>query len=80
MDKHLGCITLSWPAVGPAKYSKICTQTHLQKSISKLKFTFSEKATKIDKTFTVNLTVCSNHQIDGKDFVNNCGLVRKHKL
>ena len=29
-----------------------------------LKFTFSEKATKVDKIFTVNLTVCSNTQID----------------
>ena len=34
-----------------------------------LKFTFSEKATKIDKIFTVNLTVCSNCQMDGEDFV-----------
>ena len=32
-----------------------------------LKFTFSEKATKIDKIFNVNLTVCSNRQIDGED-------------
>ena len=47
---------------------------------SKLKFTFSEKATKIDKIFTVNLTVCSNRQIDGEDFVNFCGLLRKHEL
>ena len=34
-----------------------------------VKFTFSEKATKIDKIFTINLTLCSNHQIDGEDFV-----------
>ena len=33
-----------------------------------LKFTFSEKATTIDKIFTVNLTVCCNPQIDGEDF------------
>ena len=31
-------------------------------------FTFSEKVTKIDKIFTVNLTVCSNRQIDDEDF------------
>ena len=42
--------------------------------------TFSEKATKIDKIFTVNLTVCSNRQIDSQDFVNVCGLLRKHEL
>ena len=41
---------------------------------------FSEKATKIDKIFTANLTVCSNRQIDGEDFVNFCGLLKKHEL
>ena len=41
-----------------------------------VKSTFSEKATKIDKIFTVNLTVCINHQIDGEDFVNFCGLLK----
>ena len=45
-----------------------------------LKFTFPEKATKIDKIFTVNLTVCSNRQIVGEDFVNFCGLLRKPEL
>ena len=48
--------------------------------LTTVKFTFSEKATKIDKIFTVNLTVCSNPQIDGEDFVNFCGLLRKHEL
>ena len=46
----------------------------------RVKFTFSEKATKIDEVFTVNLTVCSNRQIDGEDFDNFCGLLRKHEL
>ena len=41
---------------------------------------FSEKATKIDKIFTVNLTVWSNCQIDGEDFVIFCGLLKKHEL
>ena len=45
-----------------------------------LKFKFSEKATKIDKIFTVNLTICSNRQIDGEDFVNFFGLLRKNEL
>ena len=45
-----------------------------------LKLKFSEKATKIDKIFSVNLIVCSNCQIDGEDFVNFCGLLRKHEL
>ena len=40
---------------------------------------FSEQATKIDKIFTVNPTVCSNRQIDGEDFVNFRGL-RKYGL
>ena len=29
---------------------------------------FSKKATKIDKIFTVNLTLCSKCQIDSEDF------------
>ena len=41
---------------------------------------FSEKATKIDELFTVDLTLCSKCQIDGEDFVNFCGLLRKHEL
>ena len=45
-----------------------------------LKFMFSRKATKIDKIFTVDLTLCSKCQIDVEDFVNFCGLLRKHEL
>ena len=41
---------------------------------------FSEKATKIDEIITFDLTVCSNCQIDGEDFVKFCGLLRKHGL
>ena len=44
-----------------------------------VKFMFC-KATKFDKIFTVNLTLCSKCQIDGEDFVNFCGLLRKHEL
>ena len=32
------------------------------------------------KSYLKNLTVCSNRQIDGEDFVNFCGLLRKHEL
>ena len=35
-----------------------------------IKFMFFKKATKIDKIF--------KSQIDGEDFVNFCGLLRKH--
>ena len=35
---------------------------------------FSNKATKIDEIFTVNLTLCSKRQIDSEDFVNFRGL------
>ena len=48
--------------------------------VRKLKFMFSKKATKIDEIFTVNLTLCSKCQIDGEEFVNVCGLLRKHEL
>ena len=45
-----------------------------------LKFMFSKKATKFDKIFTVDLTLTKYCQIDGEDFVNFCGLLRKYKL
>ena len=41
---------------------------------------FSKKATKIDEIFTVDFTLYSKCQIDGEDFVNFCGLLRKHEL
>ena len=41
---------------------------------------FSKMATKIDEIFTVVLTLCSKCQIDGEDFFNFCGLLRKHEL
>ena len=42
---------------------------------------FSKKAIKIDEIFTVDLTfTISKCQIDGKDFVHFCGLLRKHEL
>ena len=41
---------------------------------------FSKKATKFYKIFTVDLTSCSKCQIDSEDFVNFCGLLRKHEL
>ena len=45
-----------------------------------VKFMFSKKATKIDKIFTVDLTVCSKCQIVGEDFLKFCGLLRKYEL
>ena len=41
---------------------------------------FSKQATKIDKIFTVNLTVTKYCQIVGEDFVNFCDLLRKCEL
>ena len=45
-----------------------------------VKFMFSKKATKIDDIFTVDLTLCSKCDVDGEDFVNFCGLLRKQEL
>ena len=45
-----------------------------------LKFIFYKKAKKIDEIFTIDLTLCSKCQIDGEDFINFCGLLRKHEL
>ena len=41
---------------------------------------FSKKATKIDEIFTVDSRLCSKRQIDGEDFVNFRGLLRKYEL
>ena len=45
-----------------------------------IKFVFSKKATKIDEIFTQDLTLTTQCQIDGEDFVNFCCLLRKHEL
>ena len=45
-----------------------------------LKFMFSKKATKIDEIFTVDIKVTTCCQIDGEDFGNFCGLLRKCEL
>ena len=41
---------------------------------------FSKKATKIDEIFIVDLTLTTQCQIDGEDFANFCGILRKHEL
>ena len=41
---------------------------------------FSNKTTKIDEIFTINLTLCSRCQLDAEDFINFCGLLKKHKF
>ena len=45
-----------------------------------LKFVFSKKATKFDEIFIVDLTLTTYCQIDGEDFFNFYGLLRKHEL
>ena len=45
-----------------------------------VKFVFSKKARKIDKIFTVDLTLATYCQIEGEDFFNFRGLLRKHEL
>ena len=54
--------------------------TYSFRTIVLLKFMFSEKATKIDEIFTIDLTLCCKCQIDGEDFVDFCGLLIKHEL
>ena len=57
---------------------------HLQKSLEIFDKNSADKikfmATKIDEIFTVDLTLCSKCQIDGEDFVNFRGLLRKYEL
>ena len=45
-----------------------------------VKFMFSQKATKIDQIFTVDLTFNTKCQIDSEGFIDFCGLLRKHEL
>ena len=41
---------------------------------------FSTKTKKIHEIFTINLTLCNRLQIDGEDFIDFYGLLRKHEL
>ena len=45
-----------------------------------VKFMFSKKTTRIDEIFTIDLTLTTYCKIDGEDFFNFCGLLRKHEL
>ena len=45
--------------------------------VNKVKFMYSKKATKIDEIFNFDLMLCSKSQINGKDFPNYRGLLRK---
>ena len=66
---------------GERVHCSFCTFIcHVATLLFPLKFMFSKKATKIDDIFTVDLTLCSKRQIDSKDFINFCGLLRKYKL
>ena len=60
--------------------TKISIKNAMLRSLFWVKFVFSKKATKFDKIFTVNLTLCTMCQIDGEDFVKFCGLFRKLEL
>ena len=46
----------------------------------KIKFVFSKWVTKIEEIFPINLTLATQCQIGGEDFVKFCGLLRKNKL
>ena len=62
------------------KFISLKIQFFLFDHIGVLKFMFSKKATKIDEIFTVDLTLGSKCQIDGEDFFNFCGLLKKREL
>ena len=46
------------------------------KIISMIKFV----VTKIEEIFSINLTLATQLQIGGEDFIKFCGLLRKNKL
>ena len=41
---------------------------------------FSKSAMKNDEIFTIDLMVCSKRQINGEDFVNLRGFLKKYEL
>ena len=61
-------------------FEEITNVSALSEKKTPLKFVFSKKATKFEKIFTVDLTLTTYCQIDGEDFANFCGLLRKHEL
>ena len=65
---------------GFAFWSPTDVTKHTKFISNSLKFVFSKKATKINKIFTVHLTLCSKCQMDGEDFFTFCGLLEKYKL
>ena len=72
---------LQWRNLNNLNVLRHLSETKLQNlEVMLVKFMFSKKATKIYEIFTVDLTLCSKCQIDGEDFVNFCGLLRKHEL
>ena len=72
---------LQWRNLNNLNVLRHLSETKLQNlEVMLVKFMFSKKATKIYEIFIVDLTLCSKFQIDGEDFFNFCGLLRKHEL
>ena len=74
-------LCLFWFVWKNRKYANQTSEKNKNKAfiITSLKFMFSKKATKIDEIFTIYFNL-NQRQIDGEDFVNSCGLLRKHDL
>ena len=63
-------VTLFFPDLKIKTVLTQCTIKLLHTVLCNVKFKFSKKTTKIDEIFTVDLTLCSKHQIDSEDFVS----------
>ena len=61
-----------------AKVFSIKVVFSLSRVFDYLKFIFSEKATNIEKNLHCRFDIVKC-QMDGEDFVNFCGLLRKHE-
>ena len=84
--------TIVWTLCPLSKYHELPFKSTLQSSTSTsksenkiyvhcfVKVNVSKKDTQIDKIFTVYLTFTTWCQIICEDFINFCGLLRKHKL
>ena len=80
MSEELASLNLAEYPATHRKRLRSDFYTNFTDSQAEIKFVFSKKATKIDKIFTIDLTICGKCQIDQEDFVKFCGLLRKHEL
>ena len=80
IQKKLNCYIQHLLCRGIQQTTLACLIDEYIQQCRNVKLIFSKKATKIDEIFTVDLKFITQCQIYGEDFINFCGLLRKHEL